>query len=275
MSKFRRVSELTTPEYLNKAVDGSFEGDPYANLKKSSAQRRQKIAKNTQDYKITKSDTPYDWEKVLSQENYQDHKFPINEKEVHANSLGSNHRIVRKAEYLYDEEFTARDPGSQLKPFTPEQYTQALLKGASIWNPDMDDIAEAFKNSQLSDSEAAMANNETREIIRASKHERWEKNSVDNLKKSKYSTARANPLLKTQNEMPVDLQHGMIDWSELDSREQQKLAMREKRRKATQQIKSVGRSREEVHQSWEDDLELGSNNIKDYYSSNGIDLNID
>jgi len=275
MSKFRRVSELTTPEYLKKAVDGNFEGDPYAHLKEASAKRKLKIAKNTQDYKPSKSDIPHEWEGVFTQETYQDFKFPLNEKEAMTNSLGSHNRIVRKSEYL-DEDFSARDLESQLKPFTPEQYTQAMLKGASIWNPDMEEIAEAFKVSQLSESEAALANRETRDTARTARHESWENNSVSQLKKSKYSTSRASPLLKTQNEVPVDgSMHSIIDWGALDGREQQKLAMRENRRKASQEIKSVGRSREEVHQAWEDDLDINTESMRDYYSGVGVDLNID
>lgn len=275
MSKFKRVSELKTPDFMEKIADESYSGDPYAHLKQNKSARLNKIAQNNKNFKTSRVDSPQDWEKTPEPESYQDFTFPRDENDYKINPLGSNHNVIRKVSSSTDLDFTARDIESQLKFFTPEQYTNALMKGASIWSPDMNEISEAFGESQLSDSEAAFQTREARDIARQTKKDGWSKEAMKDVRQSKYSTARANPLLRTQNEMPYDQPFGVIDWSELDQQEQSRLRMRENRREASAKIKRKGASREEVHQSWEDDIDMNAPTMQSYYGQNGIDLNID
>ena len=275
MSKFRRVSELTTPDYLEKVVDPNYQGDPYAHLKKAQASRKQKIASNDKNFKLSQHDQPKIWEKQPEPTPYQDFTFPKNEEEYNMNSLGANHRVVRKADYGTDGEHTARDLESNLKFFTEEQYTQAMLRGASIWSPDMDEIADAFMYSQQQNTEAAFENSETKKIAREAQHEAWESEASRNARKSIYATARANPLLRTQNEMPVDMSFGHMDWSALDQQEQNRLQMRENRRTEKYKLNPRGEIRNINHQSWESNIERKASTMQDHYSDYGIDLIIE
>ena len=276
MSKFRRVSEKENiPDYMEKAIDGNFQGDPYAHLKKSASERRQIIAKKASDYKMSPVDEPKDWEKVLKQENYQDFQFPRNEQELRANTLGSSQKIVRKAEYIYDEPLTARDLESQLKPFTPEQYMNVMLRGASIWNPDMEEVKDAFQRSQ--DDALIVSNGETAEMMRKSRHEDWEGEIMGEIQQSRYSASRANPILRTASETPSNNKYESINWEQLDARERQKVQMRENRRQSSMAIKRHNSGREAVHQAWEDDLDLDAPalTLQQYYSKHGIDLEVE
>jgi hypothetical protein len=276
MSKFRRVSDSEKiPQYLSKAFDKNHVEDPYANLKQSSAERRQIIAKNKADYKMSSVDEPQEWERVTKQETAQNFEFPRNERELLANTLGASNRIVRKAEYATDEPLTAREVDGLLKPFTDEAYMNVLLKGsASIWEPDMETIKDAFDESQNENSR--VANSEAVELMRKKKHEDWEEEHLSQIRGSKYSTARANSILRTAMEMPSDnLPLGMIDLNDLDAAERQRLQMRENRRNAKAKIQAAGRSREETHSYWEDDLNLEATTMQDYYANNGLDLQID
>lgn len=275
MSKFKRVSELTVSDHFVKALNPEYSGDKYAALKKKASENQHKIAKNNSQYKTSQRTEPFEWEREVQPEMYRDYSFPKNESEYNnMEYLGSNSKIVRKSDYATDQDFTAKN----LEFFTPEQYTQALIKQATVFDPNMEDIVQAFNQSQETSSEIAIMNSETRNMIKQSKNERWHEKANSTVRESKYSTARANPILKTQNEFTADGRFGLMDWTELDINEQNRLNMREQNRVAKAQIKAKGRSRQEVHENWENNIVRKSQTYNDYYNtidSSGIDLMID
>jgi hypothetical protein len=137
----------------------------------------------------------------------------------------------------------------------------------------MEEIKVAFNESQIKEHD--MVNTETVDLMRQKRHSDWESEAMSEVRSSIYSTSRANPILKTSMETPGgSLQTELINWGELDARERQKLEMRENRRNATAAIKMVGASRQETHQAWEDNLDLEAKTLQEYYSANGIDLDI-
>lgn len=267
MSRFRRVSEQTTPDYVNKMFDNDYQGDPYARLKETSADRRMKIAQNSKNYKMSQKDTPHDWERETEQEAYQDFEFPKNDQDLEERFLGANNRVVRRADNAIDAPYSARDTENLLPLFTPEQYMNAMLRGASIFDPNMEDIAQAFNESQAADG---LTRNETRELAKQSSREGWEKAAMNDIGRSKYSTSRANPFVRTSQEYTGESSFGLVDITSLDERDQQRLKMRANRRSESAEIKRSGQ-RIARHKDWEDSISPNAGTMQDYYAAYGID----
>jgi hypothetical protein len=82
-----------------------------------------------------------------------------------------------------------------------------------------------------------MVNDAQRREAKASRHQAWEDKQVNTLRKSNVVNSRAHSILRTSNEGEYSSSFGMIDPSELDSREQLRVANQEKIREQRLAIK--------------------------------------
>ena len=238
MSKFRRVQETENiPNFIEKRFVGSsvdIEEDPYAELKRNSADNKFRISK--QQIGMTKEATSLNksWEKISGASVYDDLRPQSFEERLANLETGA----IRRADYGYDNGDNARTTTSGLKAFSSEDYMNAMLsRSASIFNPDMIALSEEFLNSQETSSSQAMLEQSTRREAKASRHQAWEEKNLGTIRQSKVVTSRANSILRTSAEAEHTSQFGMIDPSQLDKRESMRLANQEKNREQRLAIK--------------------------------------
>lgn len=272
MSHFRRVQDtLGTADYLAKALDGDYQEDKYAHLRNTSVERKEVIAKNKRDFR-TASKEPHAWEREVKPALYQDRYFPsaedqyLDEDVYEDTSYASDPRAIRRLAAASDQPLSARALETQLKAFSPEDYTQALLKGASIFNPDFEEIQEAFRASQ-DKLENQFDNKEAADIRRAYAHKAWE---TEKQKEFRPQGSRGNRILRTGTENLAAGDFSTIIWSAVDDeREENKLRMKENKRIASAGIKRKGQSREAQQRMWEQSVKLKAQTFDDYYGDDG------
>jgi len=278
MSHFRRVQDtLGTADYLSKALDGEYQEDKYAHLRNTAVERKQVIAKKTHEFKADTEKKPHAWERETKAETYKDRYFPNNESQYldaesyEDTAYASDPRAIRRSASASDQPLSARALETQLKAFSKEEYMQVMLRGASMFNPDMEEIKEAFHNSQ---NDISLQENmkEAAEIRRSYANNAWE-----NEKRKEYNEngSRGNKILRTSTEKLVAGDFSTIAWSNLDDeREERKLRMRENKRIASSAIKRKGVSREEQHRIWERSVNPMAQTYDNYYGDN-FDLDMD
>jgi hypothetical protein len=272
MPRFKRVKDQTPSDNIVNAVSGQ-PANNYNKLKGNSAARKQTIAKNASDFKETRT-AAKDWEKVSQSETYQDRQFP---KEISDDFLGSLEGTVRRvsADTMPDSS-RGLDEVSHQQNYSNENWINAMIDGnASMFdNPDMNELKKAFASSQKTDThEVQFRSKEQFDLLNAEKHDQWESDSREEYVNEKYSS-NGNPIMKTGHEMTSDSGYYLIDPNTLEGEEKMRVEIRNNKRERTAGIKSVGRSREEVHQAWEDGIVQTSSSYQEYYADNGIDLEI-
>jgi hypothetical protein len=270
MSKFKKVSEIENiPSFIEKKfVGASYDvvEDPYAELKNNSANNRNKIAKQTVGMQKEAQSFDRSWETIQGPSVYAEPTYSFRQESE--DSLNPN--AIRRAGSTFDEGLNARTTTSGLKAYSADEYMNAMLsRSASIFNPDMIAISEEFLNSQESSSQQAVVNDAQRREARASKHNTWQEEKLNSLRKSSVVSNRAHSVLRTSNEAEYSSQWGMIDPDQLDQREFQKVAMQEKSRQ----------NRMGVKKNHTEDLENRAVNkaqtIHDIYNNVNINLDID
>lgn len=238
MSKFRRVQETENiPNFIEKRFVGSsvdIEEDPYAELKRNSADNKFRISK--QQIGMTKEATSLNksWEKISGASVYDDLRPQSFEERLANLETGA----IRRADYGYDNGDNARTTTSGLKAFSSEDYMNAMLsRSASIFNPDMIAISEEFLNSQEKTSAQAVIEESTKRETRASSHQAWEEKKLGSLRDSMKVSSRAHSILRTSSETEFNSQFGMVDPAQLDQRESMRVANQEKIREQRLAIK--------------------------------------
>jgi hypothetical protein len=236
MSKFRKVSEIqNVPNFIQQKFVGAsvdIEEDPYAELKHNSTANKIKISKQQIGMQKEATSIQKSWEKISGASVYDDLR-PQSFEERLANLQGG----IKRADYGIEED-SVRTTTSGLKAFSSEDYMNAMLsRSASIFNPDMIQISEEFLNSQENSSAQAMVNDAQKREAKASRHQAWEDKQINTLRKSNVVSSRAHSILRTSNDAEYSSSFGMIDPSELDSREQMRVANQEKIREQRLAIK--------------------------------------
>lgn len=225
MGNFRRVSDTTNlPNFIEKKFVGAqteIEEDPYAELRKNSADNKIKISKQTMG--ITKSASNKSWEKIEQASTFNQ----FAEDTIEGRLLSGN--------YGNDNSKTA----SNLQAFSPDDYMSVLMKNPQeIFNPQMFGIQDDFLASQERESQQAIVNNQHRREAKASKHSAWEQNALDSLRQSKVVNSRAHSILRVSSDVESrSSQFGVLDPSELDARENMRVANQNKAREQKLAIK--------------------------------------
>ena len=277
MSHFRRVQDtLGTADYLSKALDGDYQEDKYAHLRNTSVERKQAIAQKKGEFRGAAKKEPQAWERETKATVYKDMYFPTDESQYldedryEDTAYSSDPRSIRRSGNATDQPLSARALETQLKAFSKEDYMQVMLRGASIFNPDMEEIKEAFKESQ---NDPSLQDNikEAAEIRRSYANSEWES---EKRKEYNKAGARGNKILRTSADGVAAGDFSTIAWSSLDDeREETKLRMRENKRMASAAIKRKGQSREEQHRMWEKSVNPMAQTFDDYYGD-GLDMDV-
>ena len=267
MSKFRRVQDTENiPNFItNKFVGASveIEEDPYAELKKNSTENRIKISKQQIGMTKEASSVNKPWEKISGASVYEDLRPQSYEERLSNLDFGS----IRRSDYAYDNGDNTRTTTSGLKAFSDEDYMNAMLsRSASIFNPDMIALSEEFLNSQETTSSQAILEQSAKREAHASRHKAWEEKNLSSIRQSKVVTSRANSILRTSSESEHTSQFGMIDPSQLDSRESLRLANQEKNREQRLAIKK--KSQENMLNN----SQQRAKTISDIYNSINLDF---
>jgi hypothetical protein len=270
MSRFKKVNETENiPSFIEKRFVGSqvnIDEDPYAELRKNSADNQFKISKETIGLKKEASNFEKSWEKISGASMYQDYRGESIADRILSQELSA----IKRADYGTDEGTNARTTTSGLKAYSADEYMDCMLRGsATIFSPDMIAISEEFLNSQSSNSEQSVVEIQKRREAQASRHQSWEEKQMNNLRKSQVVNNRAHNILRTSNDLEHTSHFGMIDPEALDAREAQRVAMQNKSRE----------SRLAIKKNIADDFETKSQNraqtVSDIYKNIDLDFDID
>lgn len=266
MSKFRKVNETENiPSFIEKRFIGAsvdIEEDPYAELKRNSAENRIKISKQQIGMEKEAASLTKSWEKISGASMYDDLRPQSFEERLANYEPGT----IRRSDYATDNGDNTRTTTSGLKAFSSEDYMNAMLsKSASIFNPDMIAITEEFLNSQSESSSQAMVDNAQRREAKTSRHNSWEEKQLNTIRKSNVVNSRAHSILRTSNDSESNSQFGMIDPSQLDARENLRVANQEKNRMQKLAIKK------NIEESMNYNSQQRAKTVSEIYSS--IDLN--
>lgn len=277
MSKFRRVSETKDiPQFIeSKFVRSAAEmqDDPYAELRARAEENQAKIAKAQRGLSREAAPKDRSWERIEGASIYEDRRDMTLEERLAALRIEDTSRAaVRRASYQVDEGDNARNLAS-LKAFSPDEYMSAMMnRSASIFEPDMYEIADAFAESQEASSQQALADAQQRREARANRHKAWEDEHTSALRKPHIASARAHSILRTANEREATGQFGLLDLDALDQREATRLAMQEKQRAERLAIKRDAPSEADRRSEWEQSANARAKTLGDIYGSLNLDL---
>jgi len=268
MSKFRKVNETENiPSFIEKRFIGAsveIDEDPYAELKRNSAENRMKISKQQIGMEREATSHTKSWEKISGASMYDDLRPQSFEERLANLEPGS----IRRSDYATDNGDNVRTTTSNLKAFSSEDYMNAMLsRSASIFNPDMIAISEEFLNSQAETSSQAMTDLAQKREAKASRHNTWEEKHLDTIRKSNVVNSRAHSILRTSNDIESNSQFGMIDPNLLDARENMRVANQEKNRMERLAIKK------NIEEGMNFNSQQRAKTVSEIYSS--IDLNFD
>jgi hypothetical protein len=225
MGNFRRVSDTTNlPNFIEKKFVGAqteIEEDPYAELRKNSADNRVKISKQTMG--VTKTASNKSWEKVEQASTFNQYAEDTLEGRLLSGQYGN------------DNSKTA----SNLQAFSPDDYMSVLMKNPQeIFSPQMFGIQDDFLASQEKESHQAIVNNQHRREAKASRHSAWEQNALESLRQSKVVNSRAHSILRVSTDVESrSSQFGVLDPNELDVRENMRVANQNRAREQKLAIK--------------------------------------
>jgi hypothetical protein len=270
MSKFKKVSQIEQiPSILEKSFFGTPENDdPYAELKANSQDNRTKIAKQT-GFNREASFKNNSWEKIQGPSLYnelRDLSFEERVAEIER-TAGLSAETIKRSSYAYDEGDNARTLTSGLKAFSSEDYMAAMLsRSASIFNPDMIDIAESFKQSQEATSQQAIVDQQQQREARASKHQSWESSKMNELRKSSVVNSRGHNILRSSTEYAYDASFGAVDLKALDEREALRVATAAQRRESKLGLEKKAR------EEFESRAELSAQTINQIYNRVNLDF---
>jgi len=253
MGNFRKVSDTTNvPNFIEKKFVASqveIEDDPYADLRRNSAENKIKISKQSIGLKKEASVKP--WEVIQGAANYNDSaQFTFEDQ-------------ISSGNYNRKEERVASD----LQAYSSEDYMNAFMnQSLNVFDPAMMDISSEFMNSQDSTSQQSIIDTAHKREARASKHSQWESNAMECLRKSQVVNSRAHSILRVASDVESrQSQFGVLDPNELDQREQMRAANQNKAREQRLAIKK--RQQEDLISKSLN----GSKTLADIYNSFDLD----
>jgi hypothetical protein len=275
-SKFlRKVSDTEgLPSYIEKTFVGSSTEDPYAHLRAAYQENQIKIAKQqrglNRDASLKSEDR--DWERIQGASVYQERRaMSIDDRLAQMEAEDFSPHSVRRSGYGVDAGDTVREVTSSLKAFSPEDYMNVMLRGAaSIWEPDMYAIAEAFMESQENESQQAIIDAQQRRMARKNRHDDWEREKsqqISSLRKPTVLASRAGTILRTAIENEAAGNFGMIDFDALDEREAQRIAMQNAQREQRLALKGKHlKDRNQRHNEWENNVAVRARTAAEIYN---------
>ncbi len=262
MGRFKRISENDEiPQSIDRALfkTASIQEDPYAKLFAEAQTRKASINRETLGYnEEVQAAQSKPWEKMSSASIYNYNKFSSDDDSLsNLNPEDISVNGIRRAGYFTDDE------SSSMRPNPMDMFNDpitAALRGASLWS-DVDDIHDIL-------SEMAEKDNQNFDKISAREKQsariaNWESEKLSEmgtLRERTVATNRGHSIVRAHHEGGVAGKNNLMDYSFLDEREQQRMAMVENKRAQKLAIREVGeKSRRDIHDEWQSNA---LNNIK-------------
>ena len=245
MAKFRRVAETQgVPDYVeNYFIPESKQNDIYAHLKNSVRQHKQIIA--GEQVGITSAEiAPKEWETIKSAATYETPKM----------SLDNTGTAIRRLSYDVDEGLNAR---AGQYDFNQEDLITAMINGPTIFNNEMDELAEHLTKKNLV-KDAVFSNGAQRQADIDNKRQAWESERLEEINPSIRSSSRANGIIRTSMENISDGAFNIPNYASVDTREEQRRAMMDEKRARSLAIKMNGKSPEDNYKNWIENVDLKS-----------------
>ena len=262
MGRFKRVSENEEiPQSIDRALfkTASIQEDPYAKLFAEAQTRKASINRESLGYnEEIQTAQAKPWEKMSSASLYNYNKFSVDDENLsNLNPEDISLNGIRRAGYDTDNIATAMRPNPMDMFNDP---ITAAIRGASLWN-DVEDIQDiltemAEKDNQQFDKTSARE----KQSARLANWQNEKLEEMGTLREKAFATNRGHSIVRAHHEGGVAGRNNMLDYSFLDEREQQRLAMVENKRAQKLAIREVGeKSRKDLHSEWESNA---MNNIK-------------
>ena len=253
MGRFKRVNENEIPQSLDRALfkTASIQEDPYAKLFAEAQNRKASINRESLGYnEEIQAAQDKSWERLSSASLYNHNKFQVEDESMSGlNPEDISISGIRRAGYDTD------NLAMSLRPNPMDMFNDpitAAMRGASIWG-DMDEIQDIL--TEMADKDNDNFDRTSAREKQSARVANWEKDKLEEmgtLRERAYATNRGHSIVRAHHEGGVAGRNNMLDYSFLDEREQQRLAMVENKRAQKLAIKEVGfKSREDVHNEWE------------------------
>lgn len=270
MGRFKRVNENEIPQSLDRALfkTASIQEDPYAKLFAEAQNRKASINRESLGYnEEIQAAQDKSWERLSSASLYNYNKFQVEDESMSGlNPEDISVNGIRRAGYDTDNLAMAMRPNPMDMFNDP---ITAAMRGASIWG-DMDEIQDIL--SEMADKDNDNFDRTSAREKQSARVANWEKEKLDEmgtLRERAYATNRGHSIVRAHHEGGVAGKNNMLDYSFLDEREQQRLAMVENKRTQKLAIKEVGyKSREDNHNEWESNAinNIRAPRVQDYKS---------
>lgn len=253
MGRFKRVNENEIPQSLDRALfkTASIQEDPYAKLFAEAQNRKASINRESLGYnEEIQAAQDKSWERLSSASLYNHNKFQVEDESMSGlNPEDISISGIRRAGYDTD------NLAMSLRPNPMDMFNDpitAAMRGASIWG-DMDEIQDIL--TEMADKDNDNFDRTSAREKQSARVANWEKDKLEEmgtLRERAYATNRGHSIVRAHHEGGVAGRNNMLDYSFLDEREQERLAMVENKRAQKLAIKEVGfKSREDVHNEWE------------------------
>lgn len=282
MSLFKKVGETEKmPEFMNNAFfeEGqSVNSDRFAELKNRAMAKKAQLSQLSQE-RETELDKLK--KKYASQSNWDDALDRV-QPTIYTEdrqTFSADSRAVTRFDgqgvrrISSDTDSIDSTRNIQYKAFTPEDYLDAMLRGASIFNPEMEELTIAFSVSQEEDQEKAnMMNKRTLAIAKAEKRNAWEAEQLESVRKANVINTRAHPLLSAPGEYTSDNAFGLYDYEQIKKQEEMRVAQTDAEKERRLSIKRPGFDREGYNQEWQNPELHKAKTAKDIYKRFNLNL---
>jgi len=270
-SKFRRVAETEKlPGIMEQTFVGNSqnEDDPYAYLRESKSQRRVKIAQeeNAFNKEASARANSYNFEDALRNSMPQ---YYQQDNRIDDQGLILNHKAIRRSSYDYDDGENGRDLSGTLKAFSDSDYMTVMMRGASIFDPQFEDIESILQSSADQDNKL-FDQRTTREIV-SDRRNNWEREALTEIQQQQNYGVRACSILRTGTENVATGAFGIMDSEALYAAEERRIASAEAKRTQRLAIKRDGKTLEEKRTEWEQ-YGVRPTELRDVYSSANFNL---
>lgn len=269
MAKFRKVAETQgIPDYIEQQLmpQDAANQDIYSHLRQTAASHKQVIAKETIGNNREARNTPKEWERVTTAEVYNAPRMNPEDAELsnlHAYDLDP--RAVRRAGAFTDDGENTRPGINSIQLGTSDEMMSILMRGTTMFDDDIQDMSSRLLESQKENA-SGMRSAEQKSRQQIERHAAWERENLNILKPRKYASSRANPLVRTSIENVSASPFGMPNYSAVDEHEEQINQMLENKRTQRLAIKKVGKTPEENHEQWENEVDTYAGTAQDYKS---------
>ena len=255
-NKFKRVAESESiPENLQQAffgADETEEDDQFRELRAGKQQRKRTMAHEENTGRVVGATKLPDrsWERKTVAEVYQDNKFSPDDDEMsNLNPYDVSGHGVRRASYDTDDGLSARN----IHLMDEGDAWSLMTRESSIWDDDREAMVSRLDEAMEEHDARFGEGNLSSEQKTAELHNKNERRDLDELRGRKYSSSRANPLVRTFNEYESASAFGQVDYQKLKENEQRRHASIDEKREERLAIKESRKSRREQHQDWESD----------------------